>query len=238
MLRKHGHGEPWKHKYRVKEVRRHAVLLEVPKDGSVPAISEWQLIRRCEPAPPDGHGPREDDPRLTELGVPVPGSGGEQLDPGEYYEIERILRAVKLGGKYKLLVKWKGHADATWEPRAHILNETNNPELLKEIEDAVQRYREEVHAPENDDDDADTAPHEGVPTPALTGRFPRVHRPPMYYSPSVKLLLETPMDENDYDDSAMNEVLFSIGELFDAIVADSDSVSQLGIGGGDVVFQP
>ena len=34
-LRKHGHGEPWKYKYRVREVRPHAVLLEIPKDGSV-----------------------------------------------------------------------------------------------------------------------------------------------------------------------------------------------------------
>ena len=30
----------------------------------------------------------------------------DAVDPNEYYEIERILRAVKLGGKYKLLVKW------------------------------------------------------------------------------------------------------------------------------------
>jgi hypothetical protein len=34
----------------VREVRPHAVLLDVPKDGSVPAIGEWQLIRKHEPA--------------------------------------------------------------------------------------------------------------------------------------------------------------------------------------------
>ena len=88
--------------------------MEVPKDGSVPAINEWQLIRRCEPAPPESHKPSADDPQLTELGVPVPGSQGEQAahaaDPNEYFEIEKILRATKMGGKYKLLVKWKGHS--------------------------------------------------------------------------------------------------------------------------------
>ena len=42
-LRKHGHGTPWKNRYRVLDVRPHAVRLAVPKDGSVPAISDWQL---------------------------------------------------------------------------------------------------------------------------------------------------------------------------------------------------
>ena len=35
-LRKHGHGLPWKHKYKVLDLTPHAVRLEVPKDGSVP----------------------------------------------------------------------------------------------------------------------------------------------------------------------------------------------------------
>ena len=45
-IRKHGHGAPWKNKYQVLEVRPHAVRLEIPKDGSVPIVNEWQLIRR------------------------------------------------------------------------------------------------------------------------------------------------------------------------------------------------
>ena len=100
-LRKHGHGEPWKHRYRVREVRPHAVLLEVPKDGSVPVISEWQLIRRCEPAPSRTHGPSDGDPQLTEFGVPVPGATGDgvaggaatgdtAVDEDEVFEIEKI----------------------------------------------------------------------------------------------------------------------------------------------------
>jgi hypothetical protein len=113
------------------------------------------------------------------------------------------------------LVKWKGHADATWEPRAHILNDTNNPELLKEIDDAVRRYQEEVKAPDGDDDDAEAVQQDDSPAP--TGRFPRVRRPPMYYSPSMHLTLEAYKTEDDYDDAAMQEAIFSIDELANVV---------------------
>ena len=51
-LRKHGHGEPWKSRYQAKQVKPHAVLLDVPKDGSVPRVAEWQLIRKVDNQPP------------------------------------------------------------------------------------------------------------------------------------------------------------------------------------------
>ena len=37
-IRKSGHGAPWRHKYKVLEVKPHAVRLEIPKDGSAPRV--------------------------------------------------------------------------------------------------------------------------------------------------------------------------------------------------------
>ena len=54
-LRKHGHGVPWKYRYRVRRVGPHSVRLVIPTDGSVPAIGEWQLIRRMESASTEIH---------------------------------------------------------------------------------------------------------------------------------------------------------------------------------------
>ena len=52
-------------------------------------------------------------------------------------------------------IKWKGHVDPTPMSKAQLLRESNNPELLREIEEAMQRYRDE-HAsrvdPADDDD--------------------------------------------------------------------------------------
>ena len=103
--RKHGHGEPWKHRYKVLDVRPHAVRLEVPTDGSVPRISEWQLIRRCELASTEEVLPQRDDPILTESGIPLPTSDSadtarqETVDGDEVFEIDRILSAEKCGNK-------------------------------------------------------------------------------------------------------------------------------------------
>ena len=123
-----------------------------------------------------------------------------------------------MGGKYKLLVKWKGHVDATWEPRAHILNETNNPELLKEIEDAVQRYRDETRTPDDDEDDPEPAPvADAVDGAEATGRFPRVRRPPMYYSPATHLIADADDLESDGDVSTLCAALHVMIELTDLI---------------------
>jgi hypothetical protein len=184
-------------------------------------INEWQLIRRCEPASSESHQPSADDPRLTELGVPVPGSRGElaadAVDPDEYFEIEKILRATKMGGKYQLLVKWKGHVDATWEPRAHILNETNDAELLREVEDAVQRYRDETRTPDDDGDDPEPPAADASTAPEATGRFPRVRRPPMYYSPTAHLVADADDLEHDTDMSTLYSALNAMIELTDLI---------------------
>ena len=190
-IRKHGHGAPWKHKYLVKEVRPHAVLLDVPKDGSVPEIMDWQLIRRCEPAPAESHLPHVDDPRMTEMGVPLPGSAGDSIanavDPNEVYEIDKVLRATKVGGKYLIWVKWTGHADPTPVPRAQLLLDSNNPALLREIDEAVERYKEEKRLDEDDEDEPDACPTSNndsiVLGPEPSGREARVRRPPVRYNP-------------------------------------------------------
>lgn len=154
-IRKHGHGEPWKNKYKVLEVKPHGVRLEVPKDGSVPAISEWQLIRRCEPARADDILPEKTDPQLTEAGVPLPQHNVRVPDTTPdttVYEIDKVLRAEKIGNRYKLWIKWKGYIDPSAEWKSDIEKQTSNEELLKEIEDAVQRYKDEQGGREPEDD--------------------------------------------------------------------------------------
>ena len=207
-LRKHGHGAPWKYRYRVREVRSHSVRLVIPTDGSVPAISEWQLIRRMEPAPSEIHRPHLNDPRMTELGIPVPGSTGDVtvnvIDPDQVYEIDRVLRATKVGGKYMLWVKWKGYQDPTPVPRAQLLQDTNNPELLREIDEAVARYREEKLLAADDGDEPELEEPEDTDDPSepeqLTGRVPRIHRPPVRYNPSIGATAHCVL-ELSYEDS-------------------------------------
>jgi hypothetical protein len=152
-IRKHGHGAPWRHRYKVLEVRPHAVRLEVPKDGSVPKVMEWQPMRRVSVARPDEHGPTGDEPYITESGLAIsrPGitstepNGGLDSDETEY-EIERVLNAQRIGGKYKIFLKWKGYDEITFRWRHELLRETTNPELLDEIARATDTARREYHA--------------------------------------------------------------------------------------------
>ena len=227
-LRKHGHGVPWKYRYRVLEVRPHAVRLAIPKDGSVPAIGEWQLIRRMEPASAEVHRPHLNDPRMTEMGIPVPGTAGDVtvdvIDPDQVYEIDRILRATKVGGKYILWVKWRGYQDPTPVPRAQLLQDTNNPALLLEIDEAVSRYREEKLLAADDEDEPepeeiDDADDLSAPE-QLTGRVPRIHRPPVRYNPSAgsaaHCVLKLDYHDSLYFESEMDTGLELLeGELFD-----------------------
>ena len=148
-LRKHGHGAPWKHRYKVLEVRPHAVRLEVPKDGSVPIVNEWQLIRRCEPAPSHEESPHPDDPVISPGGLLLPSTGRSPVPPlpedDTLYEIERILGAERVSGRYKLWVKWADHADATQEWKHDIERQVTHPRILEEIRDAVSRCRDQFN---------------------------------------------------------------------------------------------
>jgi hypothetical protein len=159
-IRKHGHGTPWKHRYRVKSVGHHHVVLDVPTDGSVPRIMEKQLIRRCELAPAETHAPTPGEADLTEFGIPLPeatfepdATPADVDDPDQVYDIERVLRAYKTGGQWMLEVKWKGYDEPSPVARKHVLDETNNEELIKEIADACERYSAERRALRDYDDD-------------------------------------------------------------------------------------
>ena len=128
---------------------------------------------------------------MTEMGVPLPGSTGDSIanavDPDEVYEIDKVLRATKVGGKYLIWVKWTGHSDPTPVPRAQLLLDSNNPALLREIDEAVERYKEEKRLDEDDEDEPDAGPasddDSAVPGPEPSGRVARVHRPPVRYNP-------------------------------------------------------
>ena len=203
-MRKHGHGEPWKVRYRVLEVRPHAVLLDIPKDGSVPRISEWQLIRRCEPAPDEEAAPHADDPKVTEMGVPLPlndDTAAEVEDDDTLYEVEKILRAEKIGNKYRLWVKWAGYEEPTPMWRTHLLAQPLSDELLAEIEEACQRYRDEHprYADESDDEpDASSPAHApaDAPLPATRSR-----KPTDRYNPELYMHVDTDRDTDvDTDD--------------------------------------
>ena len=189
-LRKHGHGTPWRHKYKVLEVKPHAVRLEVPKDGSVPIVNEWQLIRRMSPAHEHEHSPDEHSPVLTDMGVPLPSVAPRSPPQGEdsdVYDIEIISHAERVGNVYKVWIKWKGYDEITWRWRHELIKETSNDEILKQIDDAVAqerlRYGASItHAGDSEVEDA--APGEAgavaEPQAALLGRGQRV-RPPVNY---------------------------------------------------------
>ena len=147
-IRKHGHGAPWRHRYKVLETRPHAVRLQVPTDGSVPRVLEWQPMRRVSVARSDEHGPTGDEPYLTDSGIAVrKPSGkdavGEEAADTEVYEIDRIVKADRIGNRYKIWIKWKGYQDITSRWRHELLNDPTTNEALKaDIEDAVQLARD------------------------------------------------------------------------------------------------
>ena len=87
-------------------------------------------------------------------------------------------------------------------PRAQLLQDTNNPDLLREIDEAVARYRDEKRLEEDDEDEPELADPENSDDdsePAqLTGRVPRVHRPPIRYSPSTSNHVQCEPEHADF----------------------------------------
>ena len=176
-LRKHGHGVPWRHKYKVLEVKPYAVRLEVPADGSVPRVREWQLIRRLSPAHPGEHGPDADSPVLTDSGIAIPRahSAGAatpadplQNQPEAEYEVECVSHAERVGNLYKIWLKWRNYDELTFRWRHELVRESANQELLREIDDAVAKERARLHAQhssyaEDDAEDWSTPPQNDMP---------------------------------------------------------------------------
>jgi hypothetical protein len=157
---KHGHGLPWKHKYKVLEVRPHSVRLEIPIDGSVPRVNEWQLRRRVARAPAGDHTASDNDPVITESGLAMPGEvlqptddpmGGDLYAGDEAeYTIETVKYAERVGSHYKLWIKWSGSPDLTWRWAHELRAETSNDELLQNIETVISIEREKLRATRKD----------------------------------------------------------------------------------------
>ena len=61
-------------------------------------------------------------------------------DPDKVYEVERIVRAERVGAGWRLHVLWKGYPEATPEPLHKVLKCTQHPEILAEIERCKQDY--------------------------------------------------------------------------------------------------
>ena len=173
-LRRHGHGVPWRHKYRVLEVKPHAARLEIPTDGSVPRVTEWQLLRRLSPAHPDSHAPGADAPVITESGVALPQHVAEPVVDGDLteaddtvYDIERVSHAERVGNMYKIWIKWRNYDKLSWEWRHDLVAQSCNAELLSEIEAAVARERERLSATRALDAEVEEPPP--VATPGAMG---------------------------------------------------------------------
>ena len=180
-LRKHGHGIAWRHAFEVAEVKPHAVRLIVPKDGSVPEVLPWQSLRKCAFAAPcfqrddllvpDVNGSSVPIvPPLTELQSPsgdrcelhdsatpsAPIAETEESEAARTYDIERIVRAERLGkNRWRVWVKWQGFDDSqiTPEPLSNIRKTVTDPDILKQISDCQEEYLK-AHPGEREVDDA------------------------------------------------------------------------------------
>ena len=92
-----------------------------------------------------------------------------------------------------------------------MLQDTNNLALLVEIDEAVARYREEKRLAEDDEDEPESEDPEDLDDPSepeqLTGRVPRIHRPPIRYNQSagntVRCVLELPCSDSLYFESEL-----------------------------------
>ena len=106
---------------------------------------------------------------------PSVGQGGEEEEElGESrYLIERVLRAEPRGRGWVVYVKWRDYDDVTAEPLSAIVRDARgDPDILNQIQDAQQRYRDEhpqrVPLDGNDLPTGDQAP--GRPSSGLGDR--------------------------------------------------------------------
>ena len=157
-IRKHGHGRAWRHPYAVEAIKPHAVRLHVPKDGSVPDVLPWQSLRKCAFAAPYFHDEELPLPVLDPRGNPTVDDpeSGQVLDDAhsseppamaeadELYDIERVVRAERIGKGWRLFVKWSPQGDnpssITPEPLSKILQTVRDPEILQQIKECQETY--------------------------------------------------------------------------------------------------
>ena len=161
-LRKHGKGLAWRHAFTVVAVKPHAVLLDIPADGSVPDVLPWQSLRKCSFAAPFFHDPDLLLPDVDEHALPMtpevqtptvnPTAPRPALPidaaPDEWhswnettlYEIESIVGAEQSGRGWKVQVKWEGYPTITTERLSAISSRVSNPRILGEIESRKAEY--------------------------------------------------------------------------------------------------
>jgi len=161
-LRKHGKGLAWRHAFTVLAVKPHAVLLDIPADGSVPDVLPWQSLRKCSFAAPFFHDPDLLLPDVDEHAFPmIPETQIPAIDrvtlnpalpvdtmPDEWhtwdetvlYEIESIVGAEQSGRGWKVQVKWEGHPTVTTERLSAILSRVTDSRILGEIESRKAEY--------------------------------------------------------------------------------------------------
>jgi hypothetical protein len=167
-IRKHGKGLAWRHAFTVLAVKPHAVLLEVPSDGSVPDVLPWQSLRKCSFAAPFFHDPELVLPDVDEHALPMtpetealapPINTPTTADnlptlpiddaPDEWlawsgdklYDIESIISAEPSGRGWKLRVKWEGHPTITTERLSSIVSRVNDRRILEEIDLRKSEYQ-------------------------------------------------------------------------------------------------
>lgn len=150
-IRKYGHGKPWKHRYKVLEVRPHKVLLDVPTDGSVPEVLPWQSLRKCSLAADHLHDedlpvPDVDDETGLVLMPEDEVEEGALRRPKEVidvykgwtrsrlYEISRIISAELRDDEWFLYVLWKHYDEPTPELESVIRETVKDEEILAQIQ--------------------------------------------------------------------------------------------------------
>jgi len=202
-IRKHGKGLAWRHAFTVLSVRPHAVLLDIPQDGSVPDVLPWQSLRKCSFAAPFFHDPELPLPDVDEHALPLmpeaqlptkplatagPVDNGATLpiddDPDGWhtwnsnalYDVESIVGAEPSGRGWKVHVKWVGYPSVTIERLSSIVARVSDPRLLQEIEDQKAKYREQYSTMPLNDQPSD--PKQVIQRPAPTrvqpGRSSRI----------------------------------------------------------------
>ena len=117
-------------------------------------------MQKGEPSPDREVLPEPADPKMSEAGVklPIVDVPGEESsvdadDDDEVYEIEKVLSAEKVGGRYRLWIKWKGYDEVTPQWKSVLLRESCNQELIDEVEAAVAACKLRMNDRTDDEDD-------------------------------------------------------------------------------------
>ena len=138
-IRKSGHGDPWRHRYRVVAINDFTAKLTA-LDGA-PEVSSWQPLHKITKSPPqlvedeygvivDGSG-RTMAPGCRPLALEYapthnplanPEFVGQPPDDDGNYEVQDVIGAIKRGKHWYVKVKWQGWAEPTEERRVDILD--------------------------------------------------------------------------------------------------------------------